>query len=110
MRGKEEKKKGREKEEKKRRKGGKKMGTKSQKKKKKIPRTTITGVIDRFRKRGNVENIQRLGAPAKLSRRDTRAILHSAKINRKRSLSDTTFQPAQGGYSFKTYCSKKIVQ
>ena len=53
-----------------------------------IPRTTITGVIDRFRKRGNVENIQRVGAPAKLSRHDTRAILHSAKINRKRSLSD----------------------
>ena len=55
-----------------------------------IPRTTITGVIDRFRKRGNVENIQRLGAPAKLSRRDILAILRSAKINRKRSLSDIT--------------------
>ena len=45
---------------------------------------------DRFRKRGNVENIQRLGAPAKLSRRDNCAILRSAKINRKRSLSDIT--------------------
>ena len=55
-----------------------------------IPRTTITGVIKRFRRRGTVENIQRLGAPSKLSRRDTREILRSVKINRKRGLSDIT--------------------
>ena len=55
-----------------------------------IPRTTITGVIKRFRRRGTVENIQRLGAPSKLSRRDTREILRSVKINRKRRLSDIT--------------------
>lgn len=53
-------------------------------------RTTITGVIKRFRRRGNVETIQRLCAPSKLSRRDIREISRSVKINRKRSLADIT--------------------
>ena len=72
-----------------------------------IPRTTITGVIKRFRRRGNVENIQRLGAPSKFSRRDTREILRSVKINRKISLQFSTriktlqFQnvPFKGNYT-----------
>ena len=55
-----------------------------------IPRTTISSVIDRFRKRGNVGNIQRKVAPAKLSRRDSRTIWRTVKINKKWSLSDIT--------------------
>ena len=47
-------------------------------------------MIDIFWKRGNVENIQRKVAPAKLSRRDSRPILRTVKVNRKRSLSDIT--------------------
>ena len=41
--------------------------------------TTIKGIIKRFKSRGNIENIHRLGAPSKLSRRDTREILRSIK-------------------------------
>ena len=38
----------------------------------KIPRTTITSVIDRFRKRGRVDNIPRKGKQPKFDDRDTR--------------------------------------
>lgn len=55
-----------------------------------IPRTTITGILNRYRHRGNVENRARSGAPSKLSERDTRNLLRVVKQNRKRSLSDIT--------------------
>ena len=55
----------------------------------KLPPTTITSVIDRFQKRGSVENIPRKGKQAKLDNRDTRKLLRSVKENRK-SLSDVT--------------------
>ena len=55
-----------------------------------IPRTTISSVIDHFRKRGNVENIPRKGKQSKLDDRDVRKLLRSVKENRKRSLADVT--------------------
>ena len=72
-----------------------------------IPRTTITGVIKRFRRRVNVQNIQRLSAPSKLSRCNTRGILRSVKINRKRSLSDIT---AVFNHSKDSTVSKRTIQ
>jgi transposase len=47
-----------------------------------IPKTTISGVINRFRSRESVENRQRSGAPPKLSSRDTRGLLRVVKQNR----------------------------
>ncbi|XP_062618352.1 metallophosphoesterase domain-containing protein 1-like [Saccostrea cucullata] len=44
-----------------------------------IPRSTITSVVDRYRKRGSVENIPRKGKQAKLSDRDSRSILRLVK-------------------------------
>lgn len=55
-----------------------------------IPRPTISSIIDRYRKRGNVENIRRKGKHAKLSDRDSRKLLRLVKENRKRKLSDIT--------------------
>lgn len=55
-----------------------------------IPRTTVSCVISRYRERGNVENIRRTGAQAKLKARDTRGLLRIVKENRKRVLSDVT--------------------
>lgn len=55
-----------------------------------IPRPTISSIIDRYRKRGSVENNRRKGKHAKLSDRDSRKLLRLVKENRKRTLSDIT--------------------
>lgn len=53
-----------------------------------IPRPTISSIIDRYRKRGSVENNRRKGKHAKLSDSDSRKLLRLVKENRK--LSDIT--------------------
>lgn len=55
-----------------------------------IPRTTITSVVDRFRKRGSLQNKPRKGAPSKLDGRDIRTLLRLVKNNRGKSLSEIT--------------------
>lgn len=55
-----------------------------------IPRPTISSIIDRYRKRGSVENNRRKGKHAKLSDRDSRKLLRLVKENSKRKLSDIT--------------------
>jgi transposase len=49
-----------------------------------IPRTTITGILNRYRHRGNLGNRARSGAPSKLSEWDTGILLRVVKQNRKR--------------------------
>jgi len=55
-----------------------------------IPRTTITDILKRFRRRGNVENTHRSGAPSKLSRLDTRGLSRLVRKTRRKSLVDIT--------------------
>ena len=55
-----------------------------------IPRTTIAGIINRFRARNSVENLPRKGAPTQINERESRALLRIVKQNRKRTLSDIT--------------------
>lgn len=55
-----------------------------------IHRPTTSSIIDRYRKRGSVDNNRRKGKHAKLSDRDSRKLLRLVKENRKRKLSDIT--------------------
>lgn len=72
-----------------------------------IPRPTISSIIDRYRKRGSVENNRRKGKHATVSDRDSRKLLRLVKENRKRKLSDITALFNENRYSI---VSKRTVQ
>ena len=58
----------------------------------KIPGGTVTGVISRYKRRGDVENLPQTGRPRLLSVRDTRSLVRLARTNRKTPLKEITTQ------------------
>lgn len=58
----------------------------------KIPRGTVTGVITRYKLRGDVENLPQTGRPRLLSVTDTISLVRLSRTNRKTALREITTQ------------------
>lgn len=58
----------------------------------KIPRGTVTGVITRYKLRGDVENLPQTRSPRLLSVTDTMSLVRLSRTNRKTALREITTQ------------------